>query len=305
MQKTDKNIFYILMLVAMLGWGASWVNVKFIGRYVDEYEMMFLRFGFTSLTLLPLLYFFKKSFKLDLKTFFLAIVSAIINMLYMKYFFLGAKFGSAGLGGALVTTLVPINTFIIMALFFSRKVTTKDTIALLIGAFGVLMMLGVWTLGVDEVFKIYNLYFIVASLLWPILTIVMSKSNRVAPLVFIFYMYLFTTLLTGVFFVEFSSIKNIIDYDFIFWLNILMISIGGTTYATSVYFLGIEKLGTNEVSSFIFLVPFFAIGLSYIFLNEKIGSYVVIGTIMAIVAVSMLNNIKIDIITFVKKRKQK
>ena len=305
MKKTDKNIFYILMLIAMLGWGASWVNVKVIGRYVDEYEMMFLRFGLTSLTFLPLLYFLKKSFKLDLKTLLLAVLSAVINILYMKYFFLGAKFGSAGLGGALVTTLIPINTFIAMALFFGKKVTTKDTIALLIGAFGVLMILGVWTLGFDEIFKIYNLYFILASLLWPILTIVMSKSTKVAPLVFVFYMYLFTTIFAGLFFVEFDSIKKIIDYDSIFWLNILMISLAGTTYATSVYFLGIEKLGTNEVSSFIFLVPFFAIGLSYIFLKEVIGSYVVVGTIMTVIAVSMLNNIKIDIITFIKKRKQR
>ncbi len=300
----SKNMFFFLLTIAMVGWGASWVNVKVLSNYVNEYEMIFLRFGIASLSFIPILVFLKKSFKIDKKTLLLALMAAITNVAYMKYFFLGAKFGTAGLGGAFVTTLVPIITFILMAIFFGRKIGTKEVLALLLGAFGVMMILGVWTLGAEQVLTKYNLYFVLASMLWPILTIISSKATKVAPLVFIFYMYTITTILVAIFFIDFSFLQTISTKPkFIF--NILCIAFAGTTFATSVYFVGIEKLGTNEVSSFIFLVPFFAIGLSAIFLDESIGLHVVVGTILTIIAVSMLNKVKFDIITFVKNRKRR
>ena len=89
------------------------------------------------------------------------------------------------------------------------------------------------------------------------------------------------------------------SFDWIFWANILCVAVVSTTFPTSIYFIGIEKLGTNEVSSFIFLVPFFAIILSVIFLKEHISYSIILGTIMTLIAVKILNNIKI----FKKKEK--
>ncbi len=73
----------------------------------------------------------------------------------------------------------------------------------------------------------------------------------------------------------------------------LFLAIAASTFANTIYFLGIEKLGASEVSTFIFLVPFAAITLSAIFLKEDITFSIVIGTILTIIAVKILNNIKI------------
>ena len=62
---------------------------------------------------------------------------------------------------------------------------------------------------------------------------------------------------------------------------------------TKTTFIGIEKLGANEVSSFIFLVPFSAITLSIIFLKEEVHFTIFVGTILTLFAVKVLNNIKI------------
>lgn len=42
MTDSNKNIFYILMFFAMIGWGGSWVNVKVLSSYINEYDVMFL-----------------------------------------------------------------------------------------------------------------------------------------------------------------------------------------------------------------------------------------------------------------------
>lgn len=280
------------MILAMAGWGASWVNAKVLSTYMTEYELIFFRNIFTIITLGPVLLISKKYFYINRRSFILAIVASIVMIAYMKCYFLGTKFGTASLGGALVTTLIPINTFLIMALFFGKKILKKDFFALGLGAIGILTMLNVWTFSSEQIFTIQNMYFLGASILWPTLTIVSSKITKTSPMVFTFYMYIITTIMVSVVFVDFKSI-DYSSYDSIFWLNILSLAVISTTFATTVYFVGIEKLGTNEVSSFIFLVPFFAIILSIIFLDEKISPSIIIGTVLTIIAVKILNNIQI------------
>jgi len=291
LKEQNKNIFYFLLFLAMIAWGASWVNAKVLSSYINEYELIFLRNFFTIITLGPVLIVTKKYFYIDKKSLFLAVLASMVMIAYMKGYFLGTKFGTASLGGALVTTLIPINTFLIMALFFGKKIQKKDSIALFIGAIGVLTILNIWSFSYEQIFSIQNGYFLLASLLWPILTIISSKAVGTSPMIFTFYMYMITTMMVLVFFMDIDQIP-FASFDTIFWVNILNLSIVSTTFATTIYFVGIEKLGTNEVSSFIFLVPFAAITLSAIFLDEKIGISIIIGTFLTIVAVKNLNNIK-------------
>ncbi|MGB6329091.1 MAG: DMT family transporter [Halarcobacter sp.] len=292
MTQANKNIFYILMILAMAGWGASWVNAKVLSTYMTEYELIFFRNLFTIITLAPVLIFTKKYFYINKRSLLLAVLASIVMIIYMKCYFLGTKFGTASLGGALVTTLIPINTFLIMALFFGKRILKKDIFALGLGVVGILTMLNVWTFKLEQIFAIQNMYFLGASILWPTLTIISSKITKTSPMVFTFYMYIITSIMVSIGFVDFTAI-DFNTYDSIFWINILSLAVISTTFSTTVYFVGIEKLGTNEVSSFIFLVPFFAIILSIVFLDEHISPSIIIGTILTIIAVKILNNIKL------------
>ncbi len=297
MTQQNKNIFYFLMILAMAGWGASWVNAKVLSSYVNEYEMIFLRNFFTIITLVPVLILSKKYFYINRRSFLLAILASIIMIVYLKCYFLGTKYGTASLGGALVTTLIPINTFIIMAIFWGKKIQKKDVFALIIGAIGVLTMLNIWSFSHEQIFSTQNMYFLGASILWPALTITSSKITKTSPMVFGLYMYLISTVIVSLFFVDFNAI-NYKAFDSIFWINILILAVVATTFATTVYFIGIEKLGTNEVSSFIFLVPFFAIVFSILFLKEEVHITTIIGVLLTLFAVKILNNI----IIFKKKK---
>lgn len=280
------------MFLAMVGWGASWVNIKILGHYLNEFETMFLRFLITAITVLPILIYQKKSLKLSLKNFFWVLLASLSLIAYMKYFYLGVKFGTAGLGGAFVTSLIPIVTFLILVVLGKKSITKKDIFALCLGAFGVMTMLNVWSFKFEQIFVLHNLYFIFASFLWATLTIVSSKATDISPIVFIFYLYICVCVLNLIFFVDISSI-DFKSLDSTFWINMLCISLAATTFGNTIYFIGIEKLGAANVSTFIFLVPFTAIILSAIFLQEKITFSIIIGTLFSVIAVKILNDIKI------------
>ncbi|NQY94327.1 MAG: DMT family transporter [Campylobacteraceae bacterium] len=292
MTSVNKNIFYLLLVLGMIGFGASWVNVKVLANYINEYETMLIRFVITAISLIPIILYLKKSFKINIKSFILILISSIVFVAYMKYYFLGTMFGTVGLGGAFVMTLIPINTFIILGLLGEKRITKKDSIALSIGAIGVIIMLNMWTFKMEEIFAIHNIYFMIASILWPIITIISSKATNISPIVFTFYLYVITCILNLIFFVDLT----LIDYDrfdYVFWINMLCLSIFASTFSYTIYFLGIEKFGARNISSFLFLVPFFAIVFGIIFLDEKIDFSIIIGTIFTLIAVMVLNNIKI------------
>ena len=77
-----------------------------------------------------------------------------------------------------------------------------------------------------------------------------------------------------------------------------IIILAATTFGNTIYFLCIEKLGAKEANSFIFLVPFSAISLGAVFLDESISISIIIGTILTLIAVKLLNNI-----SFKRKKK--
>ena len=138
-----------------------------------------------------------------------------------------------------------------------------------------------------------NIYFLMASILWPLLTIVSAKDSKTNGLVFTFYVYVISTFVVYLFFVDNSVFEKVASFDMKFWLNMFMITILSTTFATSIYFIAIAKIGTKEATTFIFLVPASAMVSSAIYLGEKISFNTIIGTICTIIAIYILNNLSL------------
>lgn len=287
------------MVFAMISWGASWINVKVLSNYINEYEVVFLRMGISLFTMIPILLYLKIDFKIDFKTAILVFLASVILVVYSIIFFFGVKFGTAGLGGALVTTLIPINTFIILAFLNKKTISLKHSFALILGGFGVLTMLNIWSFDIKDIFSEHNIYFLIASILWPLLTIVSSKSTKANPLMFTFYIYVLSTIFIYAFYIENSIFTKVLEFDYIFWINVFVLTVLSTSFATSFYFVAIEKIGAKEVSSFVFLVPSSALILSAIFLGEKISFNTLLGTMCTITAIYILNNLSFK---FLKKR---
>ena len=289
----NKNIFYPLLILSMIFWGIAWVNTKILTAYVNEYELVFLRMGICFLSMFPIIYFSNLSFKINLKSFYLILIASVFLVLYSIVFFLGVQHGTPGFGGALVTTLIPINTFILIALINRKTISLKHSFALILGGFGVLTMLNVWNFNPNEIFSKDNIYFLMASILWPLLTIVSAKDTKTNGLVFTFYVYVISTFVVYFFFVDNSVFEKVANFDFKFWINMFMITILSTTFATSIYFIAIAKIGTKEATTFIFLVPASAMVSSAIYLGEKISFNTIIGTICTIIAIYILNNLNL------------
>ena len=295
----SKQLFYPLIIISMIFWGASWISTKVLTNYIDAYEMVFLRMGICFLSMAPIIVFLKMNYKLDFKTFVLILFASLFLVLYSVFMYFGVEHGTGSLGGAMVPSMIPIITYIFVAILNKKTISLKHSFALVLGAFGVLNMINIYQFDIDVIFSKYNIFFIVASMLWAILTIITSKSTKINAFVFTTYTYLIASSVLYFFYVDSSIFTKVINFDITFWFNMFIITILSTTFATSIYFFGAAKYGAKEVSSFVFLVPASAIIIGSLFLDEKIEFSTIIGVFFAMIAIYILNNL--SFLKFFKK----
>jgi len=275
------------MAIAMFSWAVAWTNAKIVNEYLSFHNLIFLRFLIGSISIYPLIYNKNNINVLTLINLKFIIPASIIFYIYNLFFFMGTHYGYAGKGAVLVTTLNPIITFIIMSAI-QKGINKKEIIGILLGILGGLFIIDVFNEGFSNIFHINNIFFLICAFTWGINTVITNYGQKdINPFQFIFFCYLFTTIIS----LSFSNLM-VIDFlklDYRFYFNFLIVSLGAMSFGTSVYLYATPKLGPIKASAFIFSVPFIALGTANIFLGEPITQNVVIGGIISLIAIYIIN----------------
>jgi drug/metabolite transporter (DMT)-like permease len=287
--KTDKRIFILLLIIAMAVWGGSWVSGKLITASMHPLTVAFFRFLLTFLAFSVTLIITRQKPVIDRKTFFLVAGGAIVMSGYNLLFFAGLSTGLPGAGGVLVTSINPVFTFALAAVLFRKKIRVRDVIGMALGIAGGLILLEVWHLAPGDLLDSGNLIFIIASVLWAILTIISGQAQqRVSLIVYSFYLYGIASCIS--FFIALPfGVKKAFQPDIVFWGNIIYLSVITSFAATSIYFLASKRLSAARASSFNLFVPFFAVAGSFLVLGEIPKPVTVIGAVCAMGAIYLIN----------------
>ena len=181
---------YVLMVFAMLIWGASWPSGKIVGQYSSPNVIMVWRFILASSTIALFMLLFKINFKI-LKSSLTNIIFASICLIAYNYNYLkGTQIGMASLGGVIVPTLSPIITYLITIKVFNQIINKKDLFGISMGILGGIILIRIWEINVLELISSGNIYFILAAISWSIVTVFSQKSSKdIHPLNFSFWLY--------------------------------------------------------------------------------------------------------------------
>ena len=285
--KANQKI-YILMSFAMLTWAIAWTSAKILNRYLDFYDLTFLRFFFGFISLLP--FIIKQSFNnvFSLNNIKYIVLTSILFFIYNICFFKATFYGDAGKGAVLVTTINPIFTFLISSIL-ARQISKNELIGILFGLIGGLLILNVFNEGISNIIHSKNIYFVICGFIWGVMTVLMSKAQQnIGSLQFIFLCYLLTTFISLPF-ISFDSKIFLLNFDSKFFINFFFVSIGAMSFGTSIYIYATPILGPVRASVFIFSVPLLALSIAYFFLNEPIRIEVICGGIMSLLGIYIVN----------------
>ena len=271
----------------MFLWGANWSVAKFSTQFADPFELVFWRFLITAICFIPFIYRKWKQVTFDRNSSVLLGISAACMTLYQLSFFKGLEKGLAGIGGILVTTTNPIIAFIITSFLLRQWPKMHELLALILGLSSALLLTQAWTLSSESILQGGNLYFLGAALMWAIVS-VLSHRLTIPSDIFTFLIYI-PGILIGLFGHIFSTSNLPTFHPAPFWISILYMSFFGTIFSSSLYFLGVKRLGVTRGSSFILLVPGSAMLTSYFALGEPITWFTLIGGTLGVSAVYLLN----------------
>ena len=277
---------YILMSLAMFSWAIAWTNAKIVNEYMTFYNLVFLRFFFGFISLLPLIISYKVTFP-KAKNLIYVILPSTLFFIYNISFFKGTFYGLASEGAVLVTTLNPLVTIILVSLI-GKSISRNDLLGLIFGVLGGFIIMDIYNNGFHVIFNPHNIYFLVCALSWGCMTVSISYGQKVInPYMFICLCYFFTMIISF----PFTSINNIELYslDTKFYINFFLVSVGSMSFGTSIYMYFTPVIGPTKVSVFIFSVPFIAIGLANLLLGEPITVNLFIGGLFSLLSIYIVN----------------
>jgi len=270
----------------MITWALAWTNAKIVNEYLSFYNLIFIRFLLGFMSLIPFVFIFKNKFP-RLMDFKYIILPSILFLIYNIAFFKGTYYGLAGKGAILVTTLNPLFTVFIMSII-NKKISKYDLIGVSLGIIGGIIIMDLYSIGVQGIFQSGNLYFILCAISWGIMTVLINYAQKIInPYIFICLCYFITMIMT----LPFISISEILNanLDLRFYINFFFVSLGAMSFGTSIYMYYTPVLGPSKASIFIFSVPFLAIALANIFLNEPFSLNIIIGGTISLLAIYIVN----------------
>ena len=292
MFQSEKSMTFIMLLVPLV-WALSGVSAKYLSFYISEDEIVVYRFFLSALSTLPLLLWMKIPMKISPKNFVICILLAFFLIGNYRTYFMGMQRGAVGLGAALVTVLIPIFVYIMMIFSKKSKPILKDWLALAMGVAGVALMLDLDQLNLERLVTGGNIYFVLAALTYAMFTVAASYMRSIHVLTINFYVCLIGFLIDWNLSYDSNHLFTLGGMDYIFWINILFVSVIAGTAITAVYYTGLRIIGSKKSSAFSILTPFFAIALGAIFFGEMITINNAIGIVMAVMALFVLNDLKI------------
>lgn len=180
-------IWFVLSLVISV---SNDVITKYIGIRLHSVEVAFLRFLFSTLTLIPfIIYHGKESIKSELP---------LVHLARGTLLFLGISAWTYGLSVAQVTTAtvvsfsIPLFVLILAIFFLQEKITWQKWLATAVGFVGILVTIDIN----NSNFQISNLIFIVAAVMFATIDILNKKFVlKETMLGMLFYSAIVTTLL--------------------------------------------------------------------------------------------------------------
>ena len=274
------RIFPLLFVVL---WSSAFITTKPIVDNSDPYSALAFRFFFVALGFLAFsLYEKHKIFVLKKN-----LIESVISGVLFHGFYLGGVFFSISIGmptglAALIVTLQPILTNLLSGPVLNEKITFKQWIGGILGFLGAALVLG-WDIGSNIPIKgliatIIALLAITSSTIWQ------KKLSYNLPLpVSNFYQAvggcLFHILII-IFFVD-PHIQFTKTFIIAMSHQIFLVSFGAFTI---LMFL-IKKNSASKTVSVFYLIPPTSALMAWIFLNEKLNSFDLIGFFVATLGV--------------------
>lgn len=282
--------YYIFLVLTVLFWSGNFIFGRLVSNSIEPMELSFFRWFFVLIILFPyILIHYKNILKIFKKEYVVLLILATLGISGFNTFLYYGLQTTTATNALLINSSTPI-FIIIFSMFISKIVITKiQFIGILISTLGVIYLIlkGEINHILDLEFTIGDLWIIAACVDWALYSVLLKyKPKELNSLEF----FSITTLLgTFILFIAFISQGYSLEFSFLQKREVFysMIYIVIFPSILSFYFWNkaILEVGPNKAGQFTHLMPIFGALLAYIFLDELIQSYHIVGMMLIAIGI--------------------
>ena len=283
-QKSWLPIYLLLGLV----WGSSFVFIKLGLEFLTPVGVAFGRCALGAMILLIIVKIRGIKLPTEPKTWFILWVVSLLLNVFPGFLFAFAQQRVTTVLAGIINAFTPLATLIfILIVFRSEKIKSQQIFGLLVGGFGVIIVLGIWNgigsgsgSGVLALFAAITCY----GLSYPIIKKYLTPLNLTAEA--LAASQVTAGALTLLPFYLMDGIANN-EYRIGPILAMMALGIFGSGVAYIWNFQIVERAGSSIASSVTYLTPVVAVFIGWIFLGEHISWHEPIGGAIVILGAAI------------------
>lgn len=278
----DKGLGILAILITVLIWGISFINIKIAVAVIGPMTLGLLRFIIATVLLWALKRYKEPQSRLKKKDFLPMVWTGFIGI--TLYFFFennGVKLVSPG-SAAIIIAAIPIASVIAETAIHKKPLSLKLILSAFLSVIGVGLVTGVAPAVGDNPLGYW--YMGGAVLVWVMYTLVSKPLfQRYSSLAITYYQTVVGTIL----FVPVAIFENT-QWALItpvIWINVVILGVFASAIGFYLYLMAMDKLGISVSSLYLNLIPIFTLIFSVLFMKDTVSWGQLGGAALVITAV--------------------
>jgi drug/metabolite transporter (DMT)-like permease len=281
---------YILVFLCVSFWAGNFV----VGRYLkDDFtplELSLVRWMIVLLVLSPYFLLKQKLLIKHIKNNFVNLLGlALLSVtLFNTILYYGLSL-TTSTNALIINLSVPIFILLFSSMILKIKIKLLQIVGIVFSIIGVLIIITKMNISLllELHFNHGDLFVIITSLIWAFYSVVVKfKPKEIGSFDFLVIIVFLGTPFIVILFVLFNNSLTL-PFEAIsnhIWI-LLYISILASITSYIFWHYGIEKIGANKTSQFTYLMPLIGAFIAYIFLDEKLELFHLIGMIFIAIGI--------------------
>ena len=285
-----KSYRYILILLAVVFWGMSFVATKTVLFEIKPVTVIILRLILASILLTIIALSTKRSFSVNLKSHGWILILALIATFHLWIQVTGLQYTTASNTGWIIGT-APIFMAILGLIFYKEKVTFLQLVGILIAMFGLLLLIGKGNiLNVDLIENKGDLLVLGSAFTWGVYSMVNKKiSLTYSPLMTILYLFIMMAIIIIPLNLNSETFDSVINLSFIGWISILFLGLFCSGIAYVIWAQALRDMESAKVGAFLYFEPFVTVIAAWALLSESITLIMILSGLLITVGVFIVN----------------
>jgi len=282
--------YYVFLVLAVLFWSGNFVAGRYISNDIEPMELSFYRWFFVLVLLLPYILINYKELLIGFKkdTILLIVFGSLGIAGFNTFLYYGLQTTTAT-NALLINSSTPIFIILISSIIFRTLITKVQALGIFLSTFGVLYLILKGDINhiLELKFTPGDLWIIASALDWALYSVLLRFEPKeltsfgffsITTIIGVFILYIVFTLQGYSFNFSFIESKNVL-------YSLIYIVIFPSILSFYFWNMATVEIGANKAGQSAHLMPIFGATLAYIFLDEVMHFYHIIGLIFIAIGI--------------------